>query len=153
MGQGMACLIALPRWRVYFGRLVASRHGVLFLGAVLVSVLLVKYNPVESRWFPPCPFKYLTGWYCPGCGSTRALHHLLHGRLTAAFGYNPLMVSSVPFLLVNAVGRILPANKGRLFDERGFSPAVIVSILVCVVLFGALRNLPMFPFSFLAPRG
>jgi hypothetical protein len=63
------------------------------------------------------------------------------------------MVSSVPFLLVNAVGRILPANKGRLFDERGFSPAVIVSILVCVVLFGALRNLPMFPFSFLAPRG
>ena len=153
MEQGIADRIATPKGRFLWAGLIAWRHVLFFLGALIISVLLVICNPVGSRWFPPCPFKYLTGWYCPGCGSTRALHHLLHGRVEAAFGYNPLMVSSVPFLLVNGVGWILPARKRRLFDERALSPAAIVCILICVVVFGVLRNLHVYPFSFLAPRG
>jgi hypothetical protein len=152
-GKELADQVAIRRWRVLWAGPLASRHVLFFLGALLVFVLLVRCNPVGSRWFPPCPFKYLTGWYCPGCGSTRALHHLLHGRVAAAFGYNPLMVSCVPFLLVNGVGRILPAGSRRLFDERGLSPAAIICISVCVVLFGVLRNLPVYPFSILAPHG
>lgn len=145
--------VATSMWRSLRDVLDARRPVVLFLGSLFTCVLLMKYNPVESRWFPPCPFKYLTGWYCPGCGSTRALHNLLHGRIVAAFGYNPLMVACIPFLLVNGVGWMLPASNRRLFDERALSASAIVCILVGVVLFGVLRNLPMYPFSFLAPHG
>lgn len=153
MKHGVVGRTANPGWPSLWFCPVAWRHGALLFVVLLSCVLLITCNPGENRWFPPCPFKYLTGWYCPGCGSTRALHHMLHGRLAAAFGYNPLMVSSVPFLLFNGLGRMLPARKRRLFDEANLSPAAIVCILVCVVLFGVLRNLPMYPFSFLAPRG
>ncbi|HJA94215.1 MAG TPA: DUF2752 domain-containing protein [Candidatus Eisenbergiella merdipullorum] len=36
-----------------------------------------------------CPLAALTGFPCPGCGSTRALFFVLTGRLGAAFRYSP----------------------------------------------------------------
>ena len=33
-----------------------------------------------------------TGLYCPGCGSTRALYALLHGRPGEALAMNPLLL-------------------------------------------------------------
>ena len=42
--------------------------------------------------FPKCLFFSLTGLQCPGCGSQRALHSLLHLDLVAALRYNAYMV-------------------------------------------------------------
>jgi hypothetical protein len=39
----------------------------------------------------PCLFHALTGYYCPGCGGTRAVEALLHGQLLRAFAYHPLV--------------------------------------------------------------
>jgi hypothetical protein len=39
----------------------------------------------------PCLFYLMTGYYCPGCGGTRAMNALLHGRLLKAFAYHPLV--------------------------------------------------------------
>ena len=41
--------------------------------------------------FPPCPFYRLTGYYCPGCGGTRAVRALFRGHLAASFFYHPLV--------------------------------------------------------------
>jgi len=37
----------------------------------IVGLLFVYkiYNPIETDIFPKCPFLYLTGYKCPGCGS------------------------------------------------------------------------------------
>jgi hypothetical protein len=49
-----------------------------------------------SVWTPSddgrtvCPFALVTGVACPGCGMTRALAVLLHGRLGSAVRYHPL---------------------------------------------------------------
>ena len=42
--------------------------------------------------------RYVTGLLCPGCGTLRGLHQLLHGHLAAAFRLNPVMVLSLPLL-------------------------------------------------------
>ena len=68
-----------------------------FLAAGLV--LLRIYNPETSTLFPPCPLHYLTGWYCPGCGSLRAIHQLLQGNVRAAWVMNPLSMLLFPFLV------------------------------------------------------
>ncbi|MEJ2068687.1 MAG: DUF2752 domain-containing protein, partial [Deltaproteobacteria bacterium] len=49
---------------------------------VLISgiVILYFFKPGQSPIYPPCPFHLITGLYCPGCGSLRALHALFHGR-------------------------------------------------------------------------
>ncbi len=72
---------------------------VLLAGAALAAPLLLANDPAASALFPPCPVRLLTGWLCPGCGSLRAAHQLLHGHWAAAFGLNPLMVLAAPFLL------------------------------------------------------
>src|SRR4051812_28859789 len=47
-------------------------------------VVLYHFRPGVGSHYPPCPIYWATGLYCPGCGITRALHHLLHGRIDVA---------------------------------------------------------------------
>lgn len=65
---------------------------------LLVAVLYFVFDPAQQAFFPQCPFRLLTGWECPGCGSQRALHALLHLKLGQAFHYNALLVLSIPFI-------------------------------------------------------
>src|SRR6202046_5995717 len=68
------------------------------LALVAGAITLRMFDPATTVFFPPCPLRYLTGWYCPGCGSLRALHQLLHGNLGQAWALNPLTVLLLPFL-------------------------------------------------------
>src|SRR5580700_1516854 len=85
------------------------RHRLLaaMLAAFLGLVLLEIFDPATSGIFPPCPVHYLTGWYCPGCGSLRAIHQLLHGNLRAAWAMNPLTVVLLPFLMYGLAAHVL----------------------------------------------
>lgn len=40
----------------------------------------------------PCLFSMITGLYCPGCGGTRAVIALIHGRMFQSLLYNPIPV-------------------------------------------------------------
>ena len=44
----------------------------------------------------PCPFKYLTGIDCPGCGFQRSVIALIHGDLHKSFQLYP---PAIPLLL------------------------------------------------------
>ncbi len=64
------------------------RAGGLLLAAGLVPLAFYLYRVAPN--FPyPCMFFYLSGWYCPGCGGTRALEALLRGRLWLSLWYHP----------------------------------------------------------------
>lgn len=65
---------------------------------IAVLAFLYFFNPQEIPSFPRCPFLALTGLKCPGCGTLRGIHSLLHLRFADAWAYNPLMVVSIPFL-------------------------------------------------------
>lgn len=72
-------------------------------GAVLLllaAYVYYSYDPSHSELFPKCPFLTLTGWKCPGCGSQRALHQLMHGNIVGAFQYNAMMVCAIPAVLI-----------------------------------------------------
>src|SRR5687768_3288825 len=72
-------------------------------GILLAAIVFYAYNPATENFFPACPFLSLTGFLCPGCGSQRALHQLLHGNFLAALQLNALLVISVPLLLYHQV--------------------------------------------------
>jgi hypothetical protein len=98
---------------------------------------------------PPCPVFALTGLFCPGCGSTRAMHALLHGDLPRAFAMNPLMVVAIPLLALMAASRTgwsaaaAACATLRLHSARGWAIALLG--------YAVARNLPWAPFSALAP--
>jgi len=43
----------------------------------------------------PCVFHEMTGFYCPGCGSTRSARFLIRGDLGRSFIYNPIVPYTV----------------------------------------------------------
>ncbi len=55
-----------------------------------VGVLLLAVWTPSDDGFTICPFARATGHACPGCGMTRALSALLHGRVPDAWSYHPL---------------------------------------------------------------
>lgn len=75
-----------------------SRIQVMLLAVVLIGggSILFSINPADVEWMPRCPFYALTGLKCPGCGTLRALHHLLHLRVAEAWRLNPLMIGFIP---------------------------------------------------------
>ena len=123
-----------------------------FLG--VVSMVFYLYNPVESSFFIPCPFHYLTGLHCPGCGSQRALHQLVHFNIYGAFRYNPLLVLSLPILFYS-VGIVIYnfINQTKYRVSFFYNNAFIYVYFGMVVLFWVLRNVPYEPFTYLAPAG
>lgn len=119
--------------------------------ATTAAVTLSVFDPATSGVFPPCPIRYLTGWYCPGCGSLRALHQLLHGNLRAAWALNPLTVILLPFLVYGAASYLRFEIRGK-YLPRVFLPAGYIRALCAVIIvFGVARNLPFHPFNLLAP--
>jgi Protein of unknown function (DUF2752) len=102
--------------------------------------------------FPACGFHATTGLWCPGCGLTRATHHLLTGDVAAALSSNVF----TPFVLAAIVatwatwtlgtfGRVVRNPILRLPAWSG--PALVVLLVV----FGVARNLPGDPWQALAP--
>jgi Protein of unknown function (DUF2752) len=129
-------------------QLVAS--GMLFCFVAAARLLRV-FDPASSRLFPPCPIHYFTGFYCPGCGSLRAVHQLLQGHLQAAWAMNPLSVLLFPFLaygLACEAAFFLGRRRRPQFTVPG---AWIRALCSVILLFGVARNLPFHPFDLLAP--
>ncbi|MGA9041207.1 MAG: DUF2752 domain-containing protein [Terriglobales bacterium] len=126
----------------------------LLLGVILATLGIAAlriFDPATAGVFPPCLVHALTGWYCPGCGSLRALHQLLHGNVGNAFALNPLAVLALPFLAYGAASYASFVIWGR-YLPRIFLPAVwIRALCVAIVVFGIVRNIPVYPFSLLTP--
>lgn len=124
----------------------------LLLGSLAV-VLLHQHDPASgSGLYPPCPFHALTGLHCPGCGTLRSLHQVLHLNLWQAVRFNVLTVCVLFVFLAAGLLRLVADGWRRRFLNR---PAVLVSIRflpVVVTLFWILRNIPVEPLSWLAPH-
>ncbi len=135
-------------------RLPPRRRQVLPTAAVTaasagVATVLARVDPNQPGHYPGCPFLLVSGLYCPGCGSLRAVHDLLHANLADALARNPLAVVAIPFLLY-ALGAAWARALGRRPPSLTSVPApVIWGGLVVVLAFGVLRNLP--GWSWLSP--
>jgi hypothetical protein len=117
-----------------------------FIVGILVLLLVSLYyffNPTVSNFFPKCPFHTITGLYCPGCGSQRAIHDLMHLNIFEAINHNALMFFTFTF----GIGLYLYSKKK--FYDLIYHPKSPLIIFGIIFLFGVLRNLDKF--HFLAP--
>jgi hypothetical protein len=110
--------------------------------AAILSGLAVVYRfpPTEYSFYPRCPIYLTTHWLCPGCGSTRALHSLLHLDFQSALHYNALFTLLFPFAclwLGFICYRILRYDQ---LPILAFPRSAAVCLTVTVVLFTIARN-------------
>lgn len=115
----------------------------LLAGAAGLGLLFV-VDPSKARFLPVCVLHVTTGLHCPGCGMTRAGHALLHGNLLAALRFNALLVLALP------VGGVV---LWRWLYRRPlrWPPALAWVAFGLLVGFGIARNIPVYPFTLLAP--
>ena len=118
---------------------------------VAAGALLLLYFFVEPKngILPKCFFHELTGLYCPGCGVQRSFHALLNGHVLTAIDYNLLFILFLPliiyFILAFALGKKHPSSSFI------YKPVFSFTVVIVVVSFWVLRNIPVIPFSWLAP--
>jgi hypothetical protein len=114
-----------------------------------IGLVLFLCNPERVPIYPVCLFHKWTGLNCPGCGSLRAMHQLLHGNVSEALHLNALLVLSLP---------VFAWLGFRLMKQRFTGqPAVVVRpIWVWLyagvwVVFGIVRVLPLPLFAAWSP--
>lgn len=129
-----------------------SRWIAASIGLVAVLAVLFVFDPMTAGFYPRCPSKVLTGYDCPGCGTLRACHAILHGDIVAAWGFNPAVFVGAGLLgligfsrlySVRGVARRLPVRVLRLSEMSARivgHPAFSIALLVAIIGWTVFRN-------------
>ncbi|SNQ47349.1 conserved membrane hypothetical protein [Frankia canadensis] len=110
--------------------------------AVAACVRLYLVDPARPGHYPLCPFRWATSLDCPGCGSLRAAHQLLHGHPVAAADYNLFFVVVAPILVAGWALALARLAGWRRRLPR-VPPRLLPAIPVLVIAFWVARNLPL----------
>lgn len=122
-----------------------SLAGLSVVGLSYVAIV----DPNRPNLVPACAFRAITGVDCPGCGGTRAVHALLHGDIGSALNHNALATVVILVGLLLLVVDLVLKRLGREPLRFSITPRWAVVAVVVVGAFWILRNLPVFPFSWL----
>lgn len=134
----------------------ASASTRIFAGAGSASMLagavaVAYFDPTTAGFFPVCPLYSMTGFACPGCGLTRGFHALFHGDMLGALDYNALLPGFALLMGFLFVSMTLTAIRGRGLSINLLKPNYLWVFLILLLVFGVLRNIPVYPFSVLFP--
>jgi len=117
----------------------------------VIAFFYFSIDPNEVDFMLKCPLYRTTGVYCPGCGSQRAIHHLLHFDLIKAAHNNMLLLlgllSAVYHYSIQFINKYFNKNLKSIFDTK---KNLLIALLIDT-LFWLLRNIPYYPFTLLAP--
>ncbi|MEO5710676.1 MAG: DUF2752 domain-containing protein [Nocardioidaceae bacterium] len=127
------------------GRWHRVRGPVLLAGGLMAASLALHLrDPHQSGSWGGCPWLYLTGTYCPGCGGLRAVNDLTNGQVGAAASSNLLFVGSLPFIAFWWSRSVLTGWRGThqpVSTRQVVLPVVLLGALA--VVFWVVRNLPV----------
>lgn len=77
----------------------------------------------------PCPFKYLTGIDCPGCGFQRAMIAFIQGDFSKSWGLYPPAIPLALFLIYGLLDKRLKLDNRDRIKKTAF---MIVGSMVAV---------------------
>lgn len=118
--------------------------------AAIFAAGVIYYILVKAGFAIPCIFHKLTGLYCPGCGVTTMCVRLVHLDFYGAFRSNPVVFVMIPIIAVIFLKQKYSALKyGKISKSKWITVTEVIMIII-LILFGILRNIPCF--AFLQPQ-
>ena len=113
-------------------RIINSNKTLTFVGIAYFAFHVI--DPKQQYFV--CPFRRYFGFYCPGCGITRAIESLFRFQLSNALHENLLF-----FFLPLAI--VLP----KYIKYRRHRLAYFCLLFGCVLVFTVIRNQPNSPLA------
>jgi hypothetical protein len=110
------------------------------VGALVGWLVLAHFPPDQHIFYPRCSLYTSTGFFCPGCGSLRALHALTQGDWAGALQSNLLLTLGLPGVALLWLVGYWARRAGLVAVPRARCVGWLG--LATVLLFGLLRNLP-----------
>jgi hypothetical protein len=111
----------------------------------ILGLLYYLFGKITGLYIP-CVFLKVTGLYCPGCGVTRMFIALLEGDFYRAFRSNEVVFLLLPFFIIGFFMYIIRYIKADTRKQSKVESVSIYLVLVIVILFGIVRNIPQFGF-------
>jgi hypothetical protein len=136
---------------------ISTRRQMIFAACACAgaSMFLYAVDPNRHAVYPQCLLYKTTGLYCAGCGATRALHALLHGRFLEALHDNALFIAALPVGFWLAVPYLMQAWQADAWPQVRMKGKSLIraamAALIAMLVFMALRNLPGWPFDLIKP--
>jgi len=93
------CLLSLSNW---FEQIKRDRFSVILKSSLVLVIIAILYLIPKTflmNFIPRCLFNIAFKIDCLGCGTSRAVWHLLRFELSEAFQYNKLIVITFPLLI------------------------------------------------------
>jgi hypothetical protein len=87
-----------------------------------------------------CPFRYITGFNCPGCGNTRAVLSILKLDFKGMLKYNLLFPFEIFYILRVYIICVINYLKGKRFSYNPTSSILDITFLISLVLWTVIRN-------------
>lgn len=109
------------------------------VAAVAILIVYASFDPAHNP-FPRCIFLSLSGLKCPGCGSQRAIHAILHGEFAQAWHYNAALIISMPLLVALALGSLFKSRFPAIYNRLNGS-VVIWSAFILIIGWWIARNI------------
>ena len=115
--------------------------SLVFIASVLA--LIYKLFPLPlSKLLLPCLVNSTLGIYCPGCGGTRAVWALFHGKIVRSFFFHPLVIYTAAaggwFLISQSIERI---SRHRIKIGMKYRDIYIWAALAIVIINFIIKNL------------
>lgn len=103
---------------------------------------IATHDPHTQSIFPPCTILSLTGWTCPGCGGTRAVHDLVHLDVASALHMNAFVVLVAIPVALGLFAWWCGVLAGIWRRPGEISPRWAWYFLAAMAAFTVIRNLP-----------
>lgn len=97
---------------------------------------------VKTGIATPCMIHLITGLYCPGCGVSRMCLSILQGDFYRAFRYNPMLFLILPLLGFYFIRQAVNYIRGVKWQMSNWESIVWKVLVVVLIIFGVVRNLP-----------
>ena len=117
--------------------------GWVIIALLGLGVLALKVSGLTlSEVVPPCTLNAITGYYCPGCGGTRAAVALLRGKVLRSVFYHPIVLYAAVFggwfMISQSIERL---SRHRIQIGMHYRNIYLWIALVIVVLNCLVKNL------------
>lgn len=118
---------------------------IVLIGIILITCL--KINIVSISPFGDCLSKY--GFYCFGCGGTRAVDALLKGKVLLSVYYHPLVLYAVVIYFSYMLSHTLSIVSHGRIKSMQFRPCYFYIAIVIIIGQCVIKNILLWRYGFI----